>query len=560
MTREPTKAEITTALERILASPCFARAHRAQGVLRFVTAETLAGRAHTISAHSIAVNVFRKPRDFDAANNPLVRVEAVRLRARLCEYYATLGVDDAVKIELKPGSYVPLFRLRETLQAPASQSIGAEFGRAWALKPRRFALFAACLIGVIGSIVIWPGGFAIRGEKAREPAAVAGPRVGPRILVRPFDATEPSETASFALGITEEIMTRLGGYRDLQIFVKPSSASTAGADFLLTGSVSTANNTIRVLPQLVDTRSGEQIWAATYDEPFSADGVWQVVDSVAGAVTAAVGEPYGPLFDAEVARTIPGTDVDPYHCLMRFVFALQVISEGAHARATTCFEQVVAAEPGSSMSWARLAALYRMEYLHGFNAKLGAPSALDRATDAARRAIELDANNAFGHEEMAFLSLLRDDYAGFEDAVARTLELKPSADIRAALGINFVKMGQVERGRALIDAGIADSPRAPPFFFLGYVVDALRRGDYRAAHAWAQRMATRDWPLSQAFLAATAALAGEPGRGREAAARLRELKPTFAATGRELIARGRLGKKVETELARGLALAGMALN
>jgi hypothetical protein len=201
-----------------------------------------------------------------------------------------------------------------------------------------------------------------------------------------------------------------------------------------------------------------------------------------------------------------------------------------------------------------------MEHLHGFNAKAGAPPALDRATDAAHRAIALDASNAFAHEEMAFLYLLRDDLAGFEDAVARTLALNPSADIRAALGINFVKMGQVERGRALIDAGIADSPRAPPFFFLGYAVDALRTHDYAAAYRWAQRMSTRGWPLSQAFLAATAALAGERERGREAAARLRELRPTFAATGRELIARGRLGKDVESELARGLALADFVLD
>jgi Tfp pilus assembly protein PilF len=329
----------------------------------------------------------------------------------------------------------------------------------------------------------------------------------------------------------------------------------------LSGSISTANDRIRILPRLVDARSGERVWATTYDKPFSADGVWQVVDSVAAAVVAAVGEPYGPLFDAEVARTIPaGTSIDPYHCLLRFVFALQVVSEGAHARATTCFEQAVEAEPDSSMSWARLAALYRMEYLHGFNAKPGAPPALDRATDAARRALELDANNAFGHQEMAFLCLLRDDYAGFEDAVARTLALKPSADIRAALGINFVKMGEVERGRALIDAAIADSPRAPPFFFLGYAVDALRMHDYAAAYSWAQRMATRDWPLSQAFLAATAALAGKPDRSREAAARLRDLRPPFAATGRDLIARGRLGREVEAQLFRGLALAGVPLN
>jgi Tfp pilus assembly protein PilF len=289
---------------------------------------------------------------------------------------------------------------------------------------------------------------------------------------------------------------------------------------LLSGSVSTAGGTIRVLPRLVDARSSEPIWTKAYDESFSSDSIWKVVDSVAGAVAAAVGEPYGPLFDAEVARTIPGTSIDDYHCLLRFVFALQFISEGAHARATTCFEQVVAADPRSSMSWARLAALYRMEYLHAFNAKPEAPPALDRATDAARRAIELDPDNAFGYEEMAFLCLLRDDRDGFEDAVARTLALHPSADIRAALGINFVKMGEAERGRALIDAGIADSPRAPPFFFLGYTVDALRLHDYAGAYRWAQRMATRDWPLSQAFLAATAALAGDAGRSHEAAQRL----------------------------------------
>jgi tetratricopeptide (TPR) repeat protein len=266
------------------------------------------------------------------------------------------------------------------------------------------------------------------------------------------------------------------------------------------------------------------------------------------------------LFDAEVARTALAAVADPYHCLLRFVFALQVVSEGAHARATACFEQAVATDPRSSMSWARLAALYRMEYLHGFNAKAEASSPLDRAEHAVRRALDLDDGNAFAHEEMAFLCLLRDDRDGFEISVARTLALNPSADIRAALGINFVKMGEVERGLALIDQGIADSPRAPPFFFFGYVVNALRMKNYEAAYVSAQRMATRDWPLSQAVLAAVAALAGDLGRAHKAAERLLELKPAFAATGRDLIARGRLGAHVESELFRGLALAGVALD
>jgi hypothetical protein len=109
MSREPTKTEITAALERVLSSRCFARARRAQGFLRFVTEETLAGRAHTITGYGVAIAVFRKPGGFDSGNDPLVRVEAGRLRSRLCEYYATEGVRDVVRIELKPGSYVPTF-------------------------------------------------------------------------------------------------------------------------------------------------------------------------------------------------------------------------------------------------------------------------------------------------------------------------------------------------------------------------------------------------------------------------------------------------------------------
>ena len=48
--------------------------------------------------------VFGKPADFDAQTDPLVRVEALRLRQRLLEYYAGEGRSDAVRIEFTPAS------------------------------------------------------------------------------------------------------------------------------------------------------------------------------------------------------------------------------------------------------------------------------------------------------------------------------------------------------------------------------------------------------------------------------------------------------------------------
>jgi tetratricopeptide (TPR) repeat protein len=201
-----------------------------------------------------------------------------------------------------------------------------------------------------------------------------------------------------------------------------------------------------------------------------------------------------------------------------------------------------------------------MEYLHDFNTRRDDVPALDRALEAVRKALDIDHDNVFAHEELGFISLLRDDPAGAEQSLARALALNPSADVRAAIGINFVKLGETERGFRLIEKGMAESPRAPPFFFLGYVVNSLRLDDDEAAFHWAERMATPEWPLSQAILAAVAARTGRGDIARRAAERLIELRPNFAANGRELLRRGRLGARVEAEVVDGLARAGVDLN
>ena len=380
------------------------------------------------------------------------------------------------------------------------------------------AVLGLAVLGVLAVVVQQYLGGRLGDDAASTGATAAKSRGAPRILVQPFRSTGDEQSLPLAFGMSEEIMSRLAHYRELKVHVGASGyfeghepaiepVDAAQVDYVLTGSLRADDRTIRVEPRLVNARSGQQVWTTTYDVPFGLANVWSIVDALAGEVATTVGEPYGPLFDAEVAR-IEGADVrnvDSYHCLLRFLFALQTVSEGAHGRATACFEHVLASDPMSSMSWARLAALYRMEYLHAYNPKPDAEPPLDRALEAARNALDIDHDNAFAHEELAFVSLLRDDPVGFEESIARALALNPSADIRAAIGINFVKMGDTERGFALIEQGMADSPRAPPFFFLGYVVNALRIHDDQAAFTWAERMATPGWPLSQAVLAAVAA-------------------------------------------------------
>jgi hypothetical protein len=104
-----TRHEIVEELSRLLNDPAFQASMRNKQFLRFVVEETLAGRGHRIKSYSIAVDVFGRPADFDSAVDPIVRIEASRLRASLAKYYERPDVTAKIKIRLPTGRYVPEF-------------------------------------------------------------------------------------------------------------------------------------------------------------------------------------------------------------------------------------------------------------------------------------------------------------------------------------------------------------------------------------------------------------------------------------------------------------------
>jgi hypothetical protein len=101
-------------LERVLASPGFARSERLSRLLRFVVERHLQGRDTEIKESLIAIEVFGRQPDYDPKLDSIVRSEAARLRSRLIEYYAGEGSRDPVVIDLPKGGYTPRFRQAET--------------------------------------------------------------------------------------------------------------------------------------------------------------------------------------------------------------------------------------------------------------------------------------------------------------------------------------------------------------------------------------------------------------------------------------------------------------
>jgi hypothetical protein len=105
----PSPDAVFAALQRILADDGLRLSERNRRFLSFVVSEFLAGRGDRIKAYSIGVDVFGRPESFDPGSDPIVRIEATRIRAALSSYYDNAGAGESVRISLPPGGYAPTF-------------------------------------------------------------------------------------------------------------------------------------------------------------------------------------------------------------------------------------------------------------------------------------------------------------------------------------------------------------------------------------------------------------------------------------------------------------------
>ena len=94
-------------LEKVLKSPALIHSGRLCRFLTFVVEQTLNGHADQLKEYLVGLAVFDKDESFDPRLDPIVRVEAGRLRAKLNHHYETDGLQDPIVIDFVRGSYGP---------------------------------------------------------------------------------------------------------------------------------------------------------------------------------------------------------------------------------------------------------------------------------------------------------------------------------------------------------------------------------------------------------------------------------------------------------------------
>jgi PAS domain S-box-containing protein len=121
--KDPSGTEVRAALERMVASESFRTCPRLAAFLRFVIEATLRGESAHLKGYTIAVEALGRSGDFDPQRDPIVRVEAGRLRRVIQHYYAGPGARDLLFIDVPRGRYIPTFRYRRAEQALAIPSV-----------------------------------------------------------------------------------------------------------------------------------------------------------------------------------------------------------------------------------------------------------------------------------------------------------------------------------------------------------------------------------------------------------------------------------------------------
>jgi AcrR family transcriptional regulator len=241
---------------RITASDLFAGAGRLCRFLLFTVESKLDGRESDVKEYVLGREVFDRGNDYDTRLDPIVRVEARRLRARLAEYYSGPGRDEPMRLEYPKGSYVPVFSSVATTHARA-------FRPSW----------VQAVLAALALVLILAAGGAYWLMRA-QPLALIAPIPGR--WIEPNDGTLDAADAALAEGVDAQLANRAVGVvawpellrrNDIHGTPLRDVASEVGATQLLVVMVRDVAGGKRVNVFLIDEPAGRKRLALTYDNP-----------------------------------------------------------------------------------------------------------------------------------------------------------------------------------------------------------------------------------------------------------------------------------------------------
>ncbi|MHA6643583.1 tetratricopeptide repeat protein [Mesorhizobium sp. A623] len=475
-------------LERVLTDPRFRSSERNKRFLRYVTEKVLEGATDKIKAYSVAVDVFGRPTDFDPIIDPIVRIEAMRLRSSLSHYYEVHGQQSLLRIDLPKGGYVPTISRRHPSPVPvtpAADKVVTVAGISDAVSGQGHSAHAAKLFRGLAAALI-AGGVALAGVALWQFLTPRGGALSERPRTILTVTASGDETAEAARDLKEALLVAMSRFQTVTI--------VDGTD---------AQVQLDNAPMAPSTRAFEAAYqiAVDYRSQSPQQSLWwQVGDRHGGGVLLSRVEPIpqqaedrdrmvarlanriaglrGTISNSELRRDYAAPTLGN-GCVLRAYRALHSPDPATLRTAKACLEQTIKIQPGNAAAHAALSRVLPML------------DPVQPSGDLARRALNLAntatvlAPSSAGGALAQMEALFR---LGHTDAAIRAgrraMALNPyDHDAAAAFAGVLALTGRWDDAMPLVEKARDLAETAGPEIHAVLAMDAYRRGAYEEALA-----------------------------------------------------------------------------
>ncbi|HEY9420574.1 MAG TPA: protein kinase, partial [Thermoanaerobaculia bacterium] len=351
--------------------------------------------------------------------------------------------------------------LEDSMESTALELPSPYYGHrpGWLARLPAFRLWGAVSILLFLPVLAYLGWRDKGGEPERGTVAAKDGRR--RILVLPFVNLGPSEESYFSAGITEEIVSRLVGIRQLEVVAQAARAADKdprqlgtelAVDYILEGTVRwqrspTGPSRVRITPRLIRASDGSHLWAERYEEVI--DEIFRVQSEVAEQV---ITELDVRLLQPERQRLFARStsNMEAYELYLKGRHHQQAADATKRTvlAAREAYERAVEIDPTFALAYARLSQVHSFAFHMAVDRT---PARLEMARRAAEQALELQPDLPQGHLALAYYHYWgRRDYDSALRELERVSRVQPnSLEVLEARG--YIRRRQGDYHSALED-------------------------------------------------------------------------------------------------------------
>jgi len=353
----------------------------------------------------------------------------------------------------------------------------------------------------------------------------------PSIAVLPFtNISSDPEQQYLSDGITEDIITELSRYRELQVIARNSSfqyrdksmdmkriGRELGVEYLVEGSLRKVGDRLRITAQLIEADTGSHVWANRYDRRL--EEVFAIQDEVTQTIAATLVGLLGRS-GAERARRKPTDNWAAYDFLLQ---ATQCINQYDTIRAESLLKQAIKIDPDYAHAHATLSHAYATRFFEDVRWET-----ITEALACAQKALALDGTDYLCHAMVGFVLTYFEQFDVAEMHLDKAVELNPnSIEANGSRANLLARVGRTREALDIVDLLMKRDPLVPDAYWELRSIILFQEMRYEeVVRSTSHKNPLQHW--DHAYLAAAYARLGREQEARTEAAEVLRMKPDFS--------------------------------